>query len=152
MTRAQIKKQCVRIMAQATVAYLTTVDARLGPQTRAMLNLRNKRTFPALVRHYRGRDAFTVYFTTNRSSQKIKQIVRNGQACACFCLPDEWNGFMAGGKIEVVDDEKLKRAFWQEGWERYYHKGVDDPDYVVLRLRPAYLKGWLSPELFEFDL
>jgi general stress protein 26 len=153
MTDNQIKQHCVRIMEAAPAAYLTTVDAKRGPQTRAMLNLRNTEQFPGLRFLFRSPySKFLAYFTTNASSQKLAQIGKNSRAAVYYCLPDQWHGFMIGGPIEAVTDRKLKDRIWRDEWTMYYPKGKGDPDYTVLLLRPRYIKGWLSPVKFEIAL
>lgn len=59
---------------------------------------------------------------------------------------------MFGGNIEIVDDLAAKKGLWQEGWERYYPKGHDDPDHTVLRLMPTNAKGWTGSMTFELEL
>lgn len=59
---------------------------------------------------------------------------------------------MLAGDIEIVDDQKIKHALWNEGWEKYYPNGPDDPDYSVLRLFPKNVRGWLGWGTFEFTI
>ena len=59
---------------------------------------------------------------------------------------------MFGGEIEIVDDLELKKDLWQEGWEKYYPKGYDDPDHTVLRLVPTVAKGWAGSMTFRLEL
>jgi len=40
----------------------------------------------------------------------------------------------------------------QDGWEMYWPGGVDDPEYTILRLLPAFAKGWHKGSAFEFKL
>ena len=153
MTKRQIMTASIRIMEMADCAYLSTIDPVKGPQIRAMLNLRCKKQYPELAFLYRStKDRFLAFFTTNTSSSKIRQIKKQQQASVYYCIPGNWHGFMIGGMIEVVKDNKIKHAAWQKGWEMYYPKGSDDPDYTLLRLRPKYIKGWLSPQKFEIEL
>ena len=37
------------------------------------------------------------------------------------------------GEMEILRDIKSRQRIWREGFERYYPKGVNDPDYTVLR-------------------
>jgi general stress protein 26 len=41
---------------------------------------------------------------------------------------------------------------WVEGWEIYYPKGRDDPDYTVLRVDPLRARGWASMSAFDVEL
>lgn len=72
MTDRQIQDRCVQIMETAPVAYLSTIGHALGPQTRAMLNLRNIQQYPGLTFLFRtvfGNCA--AYCTSNASSRKL---------------------------------------------------------------------------------
>ena len=59
---------------------------------------------------------------------------------------------MKDGEIEVVDDSGLRQALWNEGWERYYPGGPDDPDHTILQLYPRLATGWYKAARFEFEL
>jgi pyridoxamine 5'-phosphate oxidase len=59
---------------------------------------------------------------------------------------------MLAGDIEIVDDSEVRSALWNDGWERYYPQGPDDPDHTVLRLYPKLVQGWYQATRFEFTL
>jgi general stress protein 26 len=82
----------------------------------------------------------------------MSQINANPKVSVYFCNPGKFHGLMLGGKIEVVKDADLKKQIWQDGWEIYYPGGVDDPEYTILRLLPAFAKGWYKEGPFEFEL
>lgn len=133
--------QSLKLMESSSAAYLTTIDESGFPQTRAMLNLRNPKQYPALLNLFKKHSKdFLAYFTTNTSSAKIKQIKSNPAVSVYYCRPDKWHGFMLSGNIEIVDDQKEKSMLWQNGWEMYYSKGATDPDYAILKLKPLYGK------------
>lgn len=143
----------IKLMEDATTVYLTTIDGDGYPNTRAMLNLRNPRQYPLLTGLFEGHEEdMLIYFTTNTSSIKIEQIIMNPSVSAYYCKPDEFHGMMLAGKIEIVDDTELKKRIWQEGWETYYRKGVEDPDYAILKLKPVWGKGWYQSDRFELRL
>lgn len=137
MNEQQARVLGLKLVEQAEAAYLTTIDDNGFPQTRAMLNLRRKVQYPGLVDFFeKRRNDFLIYFTTNTSSSKIKQIKENPRVSVYYCKPDEWRGLMLGGEIEIITDREIKKALWQEGWEVYYPRGINDPDYAVLCLEP----------------
>jgi general stress protein 26 len=51
---------------------------------------------------------------------------------------------MFAGDLEIVDDSGLRHAVWNEGWEKYYPQGPDDPDHTVLRMYPKYGGGGMG--------
>ena len=54
--------------------------------------------------------------------------------------------------VAISNDSTLRHALWNEGWERYYPGGPDDPDHTVLCLRPKRAIGWYKAARFEFEL
>lgn len=134
---------CKKIMTASKACYLTTINPDGMPETRAMLNLRNDKSYPGLKEIFdENPESFIIYFTTNTSSVKVKQMNANPNVSVYYCLPDEFKGVMANGKIEIIDDPEIKKRLWVDGWEIYYHEGKEDPDYTVLRLIPESLKAY----------
>ncbi len=153
MDEREARRWALALVETADATYLTTMDRDGFPQTRAMLNLRNKRQWPTLSEVFQGHEKdFLLYFSTNTSSAKVAQIKANPKVSAYFCNPAAFHGLMLAGTIELVADQTLKRRIWQEGWEVYYPRGVNDPDYTLLRLLPAVTKGWTGQGPFAFDL
>ena len=75
MKQTEKQKEFLRIIESAEIVYLSTVDAEGYPSTRAMLNLRNKNHFSHLDPLYKAeKNPFTVYLTTNSTSQKNREI------------------------------------------------------------------------------
>lgn len=110
------------INSQATV-FLSSIDACGYPNTRAMLA-------PRLVE-----ETHIFYFHTNTSSMHVAQYQSNGKACLYLCDPESFIGILLVGEIELAED--YKTMLWQEGDELYYSKGIQDPDYCVLRFTAA---------------
>lgn len=105
---------------QKTV-FLGSVNEQGFPNIKAMLQIRKREG----IRIF--------YFTTNTSSMRVKQYLKNPKACVYFCNQDTFIGAMLLGTIEILTDDKSKQMIWREGDEIYYSKGVTDPDYCVLR-------------------
>ncbi len=153
MKEKEIREMCLNLLETGWPAYLTTVDEKGFPQTRAMFNLRNKERFPKLIPLFdKHQEDFTIIFSTNTSSTKITDIRFRPAVSVYYCNPDEWKGVMFGGEIEIVDDLELKKTLWHEGWERYYPKGYDDPDHTILRMVPNVAKGWAGSMTFRLEL
>lgn len=153
MKTAELKKASVELIETAEAAYLTTIGADGYPRTRAMLNLRNRQQYPDQVHLFVShQDDLMVYFSTNTSSGKLTQIRANPRVCVYYCHPRKFRGVMLAGDIEIVDDSEIRKALWNDGWERYYPSGPDDPDHTVLRLYPKFARGWYESFRFEFSL
>jgi len=153
MTDKEIKQAQLKLMAEAENCYLTTINSDGYPYTRSMFNLRNIEQYSAQARFIGGlKDEFVVYFGTNTSAVKIAQIRANPAVSVYYCKPKEIHGLMLSGDIEIVTDPEIGKKIWQEGWERHYPTGPTDPDYTVLRLKPALARGWYKGASFEFRL
>jgi len=146
------RELCKTLLETGWPAYLTTLDSRGYPQTRAMFNLRNKERFPKLIPFFEKGDEFAIIFTTNTSSPKINDIKTNSAASVYYCDTESWKGVMFGGDIEIVDDLAVKKEIWHDEWDKYYLKGYDDPDHTVLRVRPTVVKGWTGSTTFRLEL
>jgi len=148
-----LKEACVKLMETADGAYLSTVGEDGYPHTRVVFNLRNRQQFPGQVLLFaQHRDDLMIYVSTNTSSGKIREIKADPRVSIYYCNPKRFHGVMLTGDIEIVDDSEVKKALWNDGWERYYPAGVDDPDYTVLRLFPKRVAGWYESSRFEFAL
>ena len=149
----EIREMCLDLIETGWPAYLTTVDEKGFPQTRAMFNLQNKERFPKLIPLFeKHSEKYTIIFSTNTSSTKIDDIKSRPAASVYFCKPEVWQGVMFGGELEIVEDTELKKEMWHDGWERYYPQGYDDPDHTVLRLVPTIAKGWTGSSTFRLEL
>lgn len=109
------------LIDKQSVAYISSVDEKGYPNTKAMLAPRK-------------RDGIQVfYFHTNTSSMRVSQYKDNPKACLYFCDKRFYRGVMLIGQVEVCEDQEHKEMLWQEGDTMYYSKGVTDPDYCVLK-------------------
>ncbi|MEW5869313.1 MAG: pyridoxamine 5'-phosphate oxidase family protein [Chloroflexota bacterium] len=152
MTSEEIQATCLEIIETAPIVYVTSIADDGYPHTRAMFNLRNREMFPRQIPLFAGHEAdFLIYLSTNTSSHKLQQMRDNPKVSLYYCHPSQFKGVMLLGDIEIVDSSELRQALWNEGWERYYPSGPDDPDHTALRLRPKSAEGWSNARRFEFQ-
>lgn len=142
MTEEQVIKKGQELIEKSQAAYLTTVNSKGYPETRAMLNLKNPKLYPDLIDFFKKTDKTELYFTTNTSSAKIKQIEENNAVSVYYCDPVAWHGFLYQGDIEIINDSSVKHAIWLDSWTMYYPEGKDSQDYAVLKLKPKYIKSY----------
>jgi general stress protein 26 len=135
--------ECLKIMENTSIVYLTNVDKEGFPSTRAMLNLKNPKEYPGLAAlHEAEENPLAVFLTTNTSSCKFAEIRQNGKACLYYCEPGNFRGVLLQGTVEIITDHAMRQKAWQKGWEMYYPAG--DSDYTLLRFIPARLKTYAS--------
>lgn len=114
------KKEIPRLRKESQIAYIASIDEQGYPVMRGMLVLET--------------DSLHVqYFSTNTSSRKVKQLLNYPKASVYYVDNDNYKSVLFKGEIEVVRDEESRKLIWKEGFERYYTKGIDDPDYSVLK-------------------
>lgn len=115
-------EQTVGLIAdKQRTAFLGSVDEQGFPNIKAVLQPRKREGIK------------TFYFTTNTSSMRVSQYLKNARACIYFCDSHFFRGVMLRGTMEVLTDAASKTMIWQEGDTQYYPQGVTDPDYCVLR-------------------
>jgi general stress protein 26 len=64
---------------------------------------------------------------------RVSQYRENPKASIYFCDKRFFRGVMIKGTMEVLEDSDSKEMLWNEGDTIYYSKGVNDPDYCVLK-------------------
>jgi len=153
MEEKEIKQECLKLMQTADAVYLSTLGSDGYPHTRMMSNLRNKKENPGLVEMFKQyKESFVVYFITSKSSVKMQQINTNPKVSAYLCNPSEFHTLMLGGEAEELTDMEFKKQLWQDVWKIHWPGGADDPEFTVLKLSPAFARGWYKESPFEFKL
>jgi len=149
----EAKKSGLKLMEESKAAYLTTIDSDGFPLTRAMFNLRNKEQFPEFSEFFKKQqNLFSIYISTNTSSNKVTHLSKNTKMCVYFCDAEDFKGFMLGGLVEIVDDIEIKKAIWLDWWTKYYPEGLEDPDYTLLRLEPKNARFYYKLNQVNFEL
>ena len=151
MELEEVKNMSLELIDTSKAAILTTIDFDGNPITRAMFNLRNREQFPEFSEFFGGLDnKFDIYISTNTSASKIKHIENNPKICVYYCDPITFKGVMFGGEVEIVDDMNIKSKIWLDWWTRYYPKGLEDPDYALLRLKPKTAEFYYKLQKVQF--
>ena len=101
--------------------FVGSVDAEGFPNIKAMLQTRKREG----IKH--------IYLSTNTSSMRVSQFLKNNRACLYVCNTRFFKGVMLRGTMEILTDSTSKEMIWQEGDTMYYPEGVTDPDYCVLK-------------------
>jgi general stress protein 26 len=115
------EKTIGNLIDKAPLTQICYIDDEGFPITKAMLKPRERE----------GIQVF--WFSTNTSSNKVKFFKENPKASIYFIDRRFFRGVSLIGMVEVLETEEAKERIWQEGDTQYYHKGVTDPDYCVLR-------------------
>ena len=115
-------KEIFKFIKKQKTAVITSIDENGYPATRAMLT-------PRII------EAKYLYFSTNTSSNKVNQYLKNKKACVYFYKKGKikYQGVMIKGSMEVCQDAITKERVWRFGDSLFYKQGVTDPDYCVLK-------------------
>ncbi len=153
MELEEAKKMGLELMETSKAAYLTTIDPEGFPITRAIFNLKNKEQFPEFSRFFQKQsDEFLIFISTNTSSSKTVHIKKNPAICVYYCDTEDFKGFMLGGLADIITDLEIKKEIWLDWWNKYYLKGVEDPDYSLIRLHPTHARFYYKLNQLNFEL
>ena len=116
------REQLYTFINKQKTAFMASVDEEGFPNIKAMFTPRKVEG-----------DSF--YFTTNTSSLRAAQFMKNPKASIYFYNRGRfrYEGVMLIGTMEVLQDTKTKEEIWRTGDTMYYKEGVTDPDYCVLK-------------------
>lgn len=116
----EIKNQIIDLIDRQDICFLSYVDENGFPSTRAMLNPRKRK----------GLKEF--YLTTNTSSRKVQEFLRNPKAGLYFCDKKYYQGVAFTGTVEVLQDQSIKDEIWRD-MDIIFYENNTDPDYCVLK-------------------
>ena len=116
------REQLIEFIQKQKVAFIASVDEDGFPNMKAMF-------VPRKI------EQNCFYFTTNTSSMRSQQFMKNPKASIYFYNKGRfrYEGVMLIGTMEVLQDEVTKKEIWRTGDTIFYKQGVTDPDYCVLK-------------------
>lgn len=135
------KEQIYDFIAKQKVAFVASVDEDGFPNMKAMFAPRKI-------------EGNQFYFSTNTSSMRAQQFMKNPKASVYFYYKGRfrYEGIMLVGTMEVLQDEKTKGEIWREGDTMYYKQGVSDPDYCVLKFSAVKGRRYCNLKTESFTL
>jgi general stress protein 26 len=81
---------------------------------------------------FRVDDDLSVWYACGASSNKVRQIRANPRVAVSFW--QEKKDLVLSGTAQIVEDPQVKADMWEEGWERHFPKGKEDPEYCLLKI------------------
>ena len=110
---------------KAKLTIISCIDGDGFPVSKAMLAPREREGIKAF------------WFSTNTSSNKVKCFRSNPNASIYFVDKRFFRGVSLSGTVEVFETPEAKERIWHSEDTLYYHQGVTDPDYCVLKFTAA---------------
>ena len=136
------RDEIFKFISKQKTAFIASVNGQGFPVIRAMLA-------PRLI------DGNEIYFSTNTSSNKVKQYSENNKACIYFYKRGKikYQGVTMLGVMQVCTDQETKNKIWRFGDKLFYKQGVTDPDYCVLKFTGISAEYYcdLKTETVELD-
>lgn len=133
----EIETQIADLIDRQDVCFLSYVDAYGFPSTRAMLNPRKRQGIKEF------------YLTTNASSRKVQELLRDPKAGLYFCDKKYYQGVAFSGNVEVLYDQSIKDEIWRD-MDIIFYENNTDPDYCVLKFTAVsarYYQDYTSTDL-----
>ena len=101
----------------------------------------------------REREGIKVFwFSTNTSSNKVRYFKNNPKASIYFIDQRFFRGISLLGTIEVLETSEAKERVWRAGDIMYYHKGITDPDFCVLKFTVKKGRYYSNFKSEDFDI
>lgn len=85
-------------------------------------------------------ESLEVWFFTHRS-EKVEELEESPEVQVC-CQSDRECYVALSGTAEVTDDRAKVRELWREPFRVWFPKGTDDPDLLLIRVRPRIGEYW----------
>ena len=141
MDESEVRANALKLVERSLIASVGMLGRDGDPQIKAMIKAEHQ-------------GLRTVWFSTNTSSEHVEQLKRDPRACVYFAewAREPWRGLTLGGRMEILRDRASRERLWEDGCERYYPKGVDDPDYTVLRFTAEWGKFYQYGTKMRFDV
>ena len=128
-TKNKQTESILAVVRDCDAALVTTVRPDGWPETRHLANMMNKAATD-----------LTLYFMTGRHSPKVEQITANPKCSLYYYNDADHHSVRLFGTMKLIDDEKTRRAHWDDAFLKFGYSGVDDPEFVLLRFTPSEYK------------
>jgi general stress protein 26 len=119
MDKQEAMAEGLQLIERSSICLLGTNGEDGFPNIKAMMNAKHE-------------GLNKIWFSTNTSSRRVQQLKKDNRACVYYVDDKDFKGLMLTGTIGILQDLKSRQMLWNDGDERYYPLGVEDPDYSVL--------------------
>jgi general stress protein 26 len=119
MDKQEAMTKGLQLIESSEICLLGTNGEDGFPNIKAMLNAKHE-------------GINRIWLSTNTSSRRLQQLKKDNRACVYYVDDKDFKGLMLTGTIQILQDPKSRQTLWNDGDERYYPLGVEDPDYTVL--------------------
>ena len=87
-------------------------------------------------------DDGTLWFFTNESSEKVREIESEHGITLCYSQPSDNTYATVMGRATAMDNRSKKKELWSDMLKAWFPKGVDDPDLTLIKVTPHHAEYW----------
>lgn len=140
-TKVKTKESMMEFIQKQKVALIASVDEDGFSTIKAMF----------IPRKIEGN---SFYFSTNTSSMRAQQFMKNSKASIYFYNKGrfKYESIMLTGIMEVLQDDEIKREIWCTGDTMFYKQGVTDSDYCVLKFTAIKSRHYCDLKTESFNI
>lgn len=132
-----IRKTVIDIVSNSQSTVLCSIDEDGYPRTMVMVPVKSE-------------GIKTIWFSTSADTRKIEEFKANDKASICY--NDGKNAIMLTGNVEIVFDQKIKRALWIDWFKKYYPQGATDPNYCLLKFNTKKASTWIGNDFAALSI
>lgn len=82
-----------------------------------------------------------LWFFTGRDSAKVHEI-EDDQHVLIVCQDEHRRYVSLTGTAELIPDRAKARALWKESYQTWFPRGIDDPNLLLIFVRPEAAEYW----------
>lgn len=124
-----LKDKAIAMLDRCEVVVLTSVNKEGYPR-------------PVPMSKVKSEDLSAVWMATGFDSVKTRDFLANPKSGLCF--QEGGNSVALTGDVEVVTDNEVKKALWQEWFINHFPGGATDPNYVLIKFLPRQATFWIE--------
>lgn len=132
-------RKAVNLICRTQWVISSIIDEKGWPDNAIRTNFACTARFPALAKKLNHK-TLENYFPINSYSSRLGDITACPKTALYYFDVTTKEVCQVQGLIRVVKDEKTRRLFWQQDWNRQCPDGVDGDEYTLLRFEGANLK------------
>ena len=101
------------------------------------------RSRPMYVQQLSGDD--NLWFFTREDSGKVQEIMHDKDINLSFSETGNNRYVSVSGRAQTVDDMNKKEEFWNPMLKAWFPDGLDDPNLLLLKVKPSQGEYWDAP-------
>ena len=86
------------------------------------------------------------WFFSYRDTPKVEEIEADPRVQLAYIATERGTWVSIEGTAEIVEDDKRKRALWDDQLKGWFEDGPDDDDVVLLKVRADRIHAWANGE------